>query len=156
LGFVGFGFGYPSLGFGLGAECDPFSAEPWALGCDMLGYWNGYNSDYDTNNDAGVDLTETPQGVEQAPQEPPSVYVPAPETSPEKVENEKALVVLYMKTGTVYAVKDYWIADGKLHYKPSYGGENTIEMDDLDLQQTVDVNAKGGVSFTLRPPPEQD
>ena len=150
-GFFAFGFGYPSLGFGLGAECDPFSAEPWALGCDTLGYWNGYNSDYNSNNDAGVDQTETPQGTEELPQEPPSVYVPASETSPEEIGAEKALAVLYMKTGTVYAVKDYWIADGKLHYRPSYGGENTIEMDDLDLQQTVDVNAKSGVTFTLRP-----
>ncbi|HKN59709.1 MAG TPA: hypothetical protein VJW93_00925 [Candidatus Acidoferrales bacterium] len=121
------------------------------MGCDTLGYWNGYNSDYNSNNDAGVDQTETPQGTEELPQEPPSVYVPAPETSPEEIGAEKALAVLYMKTGTVYAVKDYWIADGKLHYRPSYGGENTIEMDDLDLQQTVDVNAKSGVTFTLRP-----
>jgi hypothetical protein len=154
LGFFGFGFGYPSLGFGLGAECDPSSADPWALGCDTLGYWNGYNSDYNSSNDAGVDQTDTPQATEQSSEEPPSIYVPAPETSPEKIENEKALVVLYMKTGTVYAVKDYWIAEGKLHYRPSYGGENTIEMDDLDLQQTVDVNAKSGVNFTLRPQPE--
>lgn len=154
FGFFGLGFVYPSLGFGLGAECDSFSAEPLAPDCNTLGYWNGYNSDYDVNDGAGADQTETPQDTEQAPQEPPSVYVPAPESSPEKIENEKALVVLYMKTGTVYAAKDYWIADGKLHYRPSYGGENTIEMDDLDLQQTVDVNAKSGVSFTLRPQPE--
>jgi hypothetical protein len=153
LGFFGFGFGYPSLGFGLGAECDPFSAEPWALGCDTLGYWNGDNSGYDANNDAGVGQPDTAEGTEESP-EPPSIYVPAPETSPERIENEKALVVLYMKTGTVYAVTDYWIADGKLHYKPSYGGENTIGMDDLDLQQTVDLNAKSGVNFTLRPQPE--
>ncbi len=153
FGFFGFGFGYSSPGLGLGAECDSFSPEPLAPDCNTLGYWNGY-SDYDVNNDAGVDQTDAAQDTEQAPQEPPSVYVPAPETSPERIENEKALVMLYMKTGTVYAVKDYWIADGKLHYRPSYGGENTIEMDDLDLQQTVGVNAKSGVNFTLRPQPE--
>jgi hypothetical protein len=154
LGFFGFGFGYPSLGFEFGAECDPFSAEPWALGCNTLGYWNGYNSDYNANNDAGVDRTDTLEGSEQSPQEPPSIYVPAPESSREEAGTKKASVVLYMKTGSAYAVTDYWIADGKLHYRPSYGGENTIEMDGLDLQQTVDVNAKSGVNFTLRPQPE--
>jgi hypothetical protein len=153
LGFFGFGFGYPPLGFEFGAECDPFSAEPWALGCDTLGYWNGYNSDYNAN-DAGADQTDTPEGTEQSPQEPPPIYVPAPESSREETGTKKASVVLYMKTGSAYAVTDYWIADGKLHYRPSYGGENTIQMDDLDLQQSVDVNAKNGVNFTLKPQPE--
>jgi hypothetical protein len=101
-----------------------------------------------------MDQTDSPQGTEESSEEPQSVYVPAPESSPRKIGPEKTLVALYMKSGTVYGVTDYWIADGKLHYRPSYGGENTIEMDDLDLQQTVDVNAKSGVNFTLRPRPE--
>jgi hypothetical protein len=154
IGFFGFGFGYPFLGSGLGTQCDPLSAEPWALGCDALGYWNGDNSDYCADYDAGMDQTDSPQGTEESSEEPQSVYVPAPESSPRKIGPEKTLVALYMKSGTVYGVTDYWIADGKLHYRPSYGGENTIEMDDLDLQQTVDVNAKSGVNFTLRPRPE--
>jgi hypothetical protein len=37
----------------------------------------------------------------------------------------------------------------------SYGGENTIDLDDLDVQKTVDVNASRGVEFTLKPAPEQ-
>jgi|HubBroStandDraft_1064217.scaffolds.fasta_scaffold01936_8 hypothetical protein len=154
LGFFGFGFGSQFLGFGLGAECDPFSVEPWASGCNTLGYWNGDNSDYNADYDARIDQTDAPQGIEQSLQEPPSVYVPAPESSREEIGTKKASVVLYMKTGSAYAVTDYWIADGKLHYRPSYGGENTIEMDDLNLQQTVDANAKSGVNFTLRPQPE--
>jgi hypothetical protein len=33
----------------------------------------------------------------------------------EEIEVEKVLVVLYMKNWAVYAVTNYWAADGKLH-----------------------------------------
>jgi hypothetical protein len=52
-------------------------------------------------------------------------------------------------------VTNYWVADGKLHYLTSYGGENTIDLDDLDVQKTVDVNASRSVEFTLKPAPDQ-
>ncbi|MGH9726444.1 MAG: hypothetical protein ACRD41_15385, partial [Candidatus Acidiferrales bacterium] len=51
------------------------------------------------------------------------------------------LFVLYMKDGSSYAVSDYWLGGGKLHYVTSYGGENTIDLAQLDVQKTVDVNA---------------
>jgi hypothetical protein len=151
FGFFEFGFGYPFLGFGFVPECVPLWVEPWASGCEPFGYWNGYGVAYN----GGVYQAEDAQGIEQSSQEPVSTYDPAPETSPEEIEAEKILVVLFMKNGAVYAVTNYWIADGKLHYLTSYGGENTIEMDDLDLQKTVDVNAKRGVDFTLKPSPDK-
>jgi len=46
-----------------------------------------------------------------------------------------------------------WIADGKLHYNVDYSGESTIDINQLDLQRTVDENAKRGVRFTLKPQP---
>lgn len=147
LGF--FGFGLP-LGFGFGPDCNPFWAEPWAFGCDTFGYFDGFGG--------GLYETEPPQSSEEPTEEPEtSIFVPPPESSsPEEIQAEKILFVLFMKNGAVYAVTNYWIADGKLHYLTSYGGENTIEMSDLDLQKTVDVNAKRGVDFTLRPRPDQD
>ena len=62
-------------------------------------------------------------------------------------------VLLYLKDGTTVVAWDYWVADGKLHYTLRYGGENTLEMNDLDLQRTVDENAKRGVPFRLKPQP---
>jgi len=38
----------------------------------------------------------------------------------------------------------------------TYGGANAIELDALDMQRTVDENAKHGVTFALRPPHWQD
>ena len=61
--------------------------------------------------------------------------------------------VLYLKDGSSYAVTDYWLADGKVHYITSYGGENAVDQNDLDLQRTVNENAAQGLTFTLRPGP---
>ena len=81
----------------------------------------------------------------------------APETS---VDQETAnagpatkpvTAVLYLKDGSSYAVTDYWLADGRIHYVTSYGGENAIDQSALDLQKTVNENANQGLTFTLRP-----
>jgi hypothetical protein len=60
-------------------------------------------------------------------------------------------VVLCFKDGSSYAVSDYWLAGGRLHYVTSYGGENAIDEAQLDLQRTVNENAARGVEFTLKP-----
>jgi hypothetical protein len=57
---------------------------------------------------------------------------------------------LYLKDGTMHEANDYWFAGSKLHFIVNGAGERTIGMDELDLQRTVDENAKRGVSFTLK------
>ena len=74
--------------------------------------------------------------------EPP----PGPQTPADNGE-----VMIFMKDGSVNMVRDYWVADGQLHYRTADGGENTLNWNDIDVQQTVDANAKRGVNFTLRP-----
>jgi len=64
-------------------------------------------------------------------------------------------VLLYLKDGTMCAATDYWIAGGKLHYVVDYSGEEAVGLDELDLQRTVDENAKLGVRFVLKPSPER-
>ena len=51
------------------------------------------------------------------------------------------------------AASDYWLADGKLHYTVNYVGESTVDLDQVDLQRTVDENARRGVRFSLKPSP---
>lgn len=65
-------------------------------------------------------------------------------------------VVIFLRDGSSYAVSDYWLAGGKLHYVTSYGGENSVDANQLDLQRTVNENAGNGVTFTLRPAPAMD
>jgi hypothetical protein len=159
LGFFPFGFAFPFFDFGFASDCNPFWAWPWAYGCETFGYWNGYNEGFIAGYNAGPEEQEMEQQpeVEQPPEELGNyMYVPPREpSSPEEIEAEKVLFVLYMKNGAVYAVTNYWVGDGKLHYLTSYGGENTIDLNDLDVQKTVDVNASRGVEFTLKPAPDQ-
>jgi hypothetical protein len=53
----------------------------------------------------------------------------------------------------VYGASEYWLAGNKLYYVVNDGGENMVDMDQVDLQRTVDENAKRGVRFSLKPKP---
>lgn len=77
----------------------------------------------------------------------------AGQSSTEGTSQQQPYVILYLKDGSSYAVSDYWLSGGKLHYVTSYGGENVIDQSQLDLQRTVNENATRGVDFTLRPEP---
>ena len=144
-GAFGYGFGYGGFGYGYG----------WGY----PGYYGGYGSapddsfslgassgpkvfsndtptdDYGTFSAAPSLQQGTDQGNEQA-------AAPAP-ASP--------TTVIYMKDGTNFGVMSYWLDAGTLHYVTNYGGENTLDMGQLDLQRTVDENARAGVDFTLKP-----
>lgn len=52
------------------------------------------------------------------------------------------------------AASDYWLADGKFHYRVNYAGDNVVELNQVDLQRTVDENAKRGVRFSLKAAPD--
>jgi hypothetical protein len=53
----------------------------------------------------------------------------------------------------MYAASDYWLSGGKLHYVVTYGGESAVDMDQVDLQRTVNENSKRGVKFWLKDAP---
>lgn len=67
------------------------------------------------------------------------------------VADSTPTALVYLKDGTMYTASDYWLADGKLHYVTSYSTESIVDMDEVDLQRTVDENAKRGVTFRLKP-----
>jgi hypothetical protein len=55
-------------------------------------------------------------------------------------------------------VTDYWVVDGQLHFTmPKQGGtkpvEHVISFDELDLQETINVNTARGFRFVLRNQP---
>jgi hypothetical protein len=61
--------------------------------------------------------------------------------------------LIYLKIGTTYSVGDYWLQAGRLHYAVNYGAPSTLQMKEVDLQRTVDENARRGIRFSLRPHP---
>ena len=90
----------------------------------------------------------------------PNGSTPAPKGSPGpslttgNVAESKPTILLYMTDGTMYPATDYWIAGNTLHYVVSYGEESTVGMDQVDMQRTINENAKRGVRVSLRPRPD--
>jgi hypothetical protein len=161
--YPGFGFGYGFGGgfYGAFGPCDPF----WGCygygfnGGIGYGYYGGsFGSGYgsDLNYSGAQDDSPSEEASTSQSDTIPSLLA-APETSAEQEAanagpaQKPVTAVLYLKDGSSYAVTDYWLADGKIHYVTSYGGENAIDQSALDLQRTVDENANQGLTFTLRP-----
>jgi hypothetical protein len=148
--FFGPGFG---LGFGWGPTCGPYWA--WGFGCNGLPFYDyGYGSGYvspPVSNWPSSDYGSQPE-TPPSPETGPFIYESqTPEQAQNNIRAESFITVLYLKDGSLYALDNYWVEDGKLHYMTSNGGENTVDIDQIDIQKTVDVNASRGVNFT-RPP----
>lgn len=148
----GYGWGgfYPwGLGFGFGfGPCDPL----WDFNCGYLGYWDngyGYYGPYSGfyldsssgNGDTGASSSQE-YGANQNT---------APDNSSQNSANGTA--VIYLNDGTSFSVTDYWVSDYQLHYVTDGVRENVINLDQIDVQRTVDENAARGVNFTLKPTP---
>jgi hypothetical protein len=172
------GFFYPyyafaPFGFYGGGFCDPYWGFDPSFGCGGLGFGfgygfggygygygypgyfgGGYNSSYNVGSsinstdyltDGPADnysntFSPDPSAAQQGTDQPAQAAPPAPPTT-----------VIYFKDGTSFDVMSYWLDAGKLHYITNYGGETSVDMNQLDLQRTVDENARAGVNFTLRP-----
>jgi hypothetical protein len=149
----GFGFGWwPGWGFGW----------PW------FGFWNwGLNWNSPWWGWPGYGYYGSPTGYISAhsyddsysysvpPESYSNLSAPAAQSLPEAVAAADITVpvILYMRDGPSYSVRDYWISGGQLHFVLLSGIESAVEMDRLDVQRTVDENAKSGVQFVLKPGP---
>jgi hypothetical protein len=170
----GFGWGWgPGWGFGWG--WGGFWGPSWGWGPYYgLGYypwgWPGYydypgysvgygdSGNYSSSDNGPVDNNSG--NYNAGPVQPDnSGGIAEPQGSPDdnpvtgNVSSSRPTVLLYLKDGTTYAASDYWLQDGVLHYTVNYGGEDTLNMDELDLQRTVNENARRGINFSLHPSP---
>jgi hypothetical protein len=169
--FFGFNPFYGGLGFGFGGygPCGPF------FGCFGYGFGYGFGGGlgYFGATSGGYGSGWTDAGAEgsanvTSPDDTDSYLLAAPGTGgtdaaadssngTQELRTDSApqqtYVLLYLKDGSSFAVSDYWMVDGKLHYVTSYGGDNAVDESRVDLQRTVDENAARGVDFTLKPRP---
>jgi hypothetical protein len=141
-------------GFALDSGCDPNS--------DCSGYGN-YNDTPDWQNRMQVQPDDQPDWLDHKAGQPDapnpremglspwenspvldSDHDPADAPAP-----PKPATVIYLKDGTSYGITDYWLSGGRLHYVTNYGGENSIAVEQLNLQRTVQENAEHGVRFIL-------
>ncbi len=168
---------YPAFGFfGGGFGCNPFWGWSFdsAFGCGGFGYGSGfgyggyfgsgygyggnyslgstYPSDFDSGDSTEFNVSKW--------EEPPADNSGAADQGNSDSAAGAAVTaapppatLIYLKDGSSYEVMSYWLDAGKLHYITNYGGENSLDMSQLDLQRTVDENAQRGATFTLRPAP---
>ena len=66
-------------------------------------------------------------------------------------KSEQSVTLLQLRDGSMYGLVAYWVEDGQLHYTTTYGGQNSLELDRIDLEKTVQLNAERGIQFVLHP-----
>jgi len=153
--FVGFGrdgsFSRPSnlpLGFGLWPACDSAGVPSvfWSVGpCFGIG---DYSAESAAAN-AYPPGTAPPSGYllplffgEEPPpaSAAPSANAPAPVST----------AVLYRTNGTAITASDWWVAHGRLQYISDSGSAGSMDLSQLDLEQTITQNETRGLEFHLR------
>jgi hypothetical protein len=150
FGFGGFGFGlgFGDFGFGFGAPLWWGSGWPWWYG--GIGYPYGLPYGYSLPYDLGLAYdSPTASGPPSGDSSGSGAYRSTRNNS----ENSSAILLLYLKDGTMYSARDCWLAAGELHWTATDGSERVFELEAVDFQRTVDENARRGVPFTLKPHP---
>jgi hypothetical protein len=67
------------------------------------------------------------------------------------VKAGRSIALLQLRDGSMYGLTDYWVKDGELHYRTTYGGENSLPLERIDFLKTVELNAERDVPFVLPP-----
>jgi hypothetical protein len=158
------------LGFGWGGWWDPWWWGPPYRDWPPYGYYPGYNyngpwdapyeggyngpADSPSNDNDSLYGPYSSNGYTGAEPGTP-LAVESPDTNPvtANVAISAPSVLVYLKDGTMLVANDYWLDGGDFHYTVKYGGESQIGLDQVDLQKSIDENAKRGVKFTLKPKP---
>lgn len=153
--FFGFGFSPCFTGFGCGFGPFGFGDLDWGgMGLDY-GYGNGWY--YPTDEEAGPPPENSTEDNQPPNYAPGYYFVPPPgEAEAAPAQPQQPVVKLVLTDGTIFGVYSYWLQDNQLYYITTYNIKTSIPIGDLDLQKTVDLNAKLGTTFTLSPkPPDQ-
>jgi len=122
----GSGYGYPAYDQ---PQTETYVVDPSGPGTgNGPGVWGGSQAPVTVNN---------------------YIYTVAPETKP--APEAKPVTLLVFKNHSIYAVTDYWIEDGRVHYVTSYGAQDSASTDQLDLDFTRKLNDERNVKFELKP-----
>jgi hypothetical protein len=173
-GCGGFGFLSDPFFFNGGFNCfnDGFSFDPFLFG-GYSGYFAStpafppmYNSwpDYVPNDSGAESRTgqssddalwddELWSGSGSSQQNPASGDVTGNATGKggpsDQAQSDHPVTLLVLRDGSMYGLVDYWVADGQLHYTTTYGGQNSVALNRIDLEKTMQLNAERGIHFVL-------
>jgi hypothetical protein len=165
---LGFGFGFPffnpffpQFGFGFASPCFAGGfVSPCGFGGIFsldwgLGYGNGwYYPPAEEPPPPPENSTEDNPPPDYAPD---YYFMPPPGEAVAAPAENRPVVKLELTDGTIFDVFAYWVQNDRLYYVTTYNIQTSIPLSDLDLQKTVDLNSKLGVTFTLsnKPPDQQ-
>lgn len=143
-----FRFGFGTLNCFGSSFLNPFFS-PYGLGDGAALYYGRGNYGYTLD----AQTVAEPSGYE--PPSAPGTYTPEALTpaQPEEQPVPLPVTLLALKDGTMYGVTDYWLDHGQLRYVASYGGENSVPLDRVDIGKTVELNSAKGLGFNLRSAP---
>lgn len=154
----GWGWGWPYWGLGW--------YDPWWEPYPYYGYPDGGDyeygppyapppeSDYGDYDSYGPPYAPPESNdYSAAPSDQPRAPQPSSGAGPTtgNVTESMPTILLYLTDGTMYPATDYWVSGSMVHYVVAYGGESTVPIDQVDMQRTIEENAKRGVRFNLRP-----
>ena len=140
--------GFGPFGFGFGAFGEGLFDWDWGLG---YGWGNGY---FYSPAEEPPPPPENPTEENPAPDFATGYWFVPPPDEATAPAPQQPVVKLVLKDGTVFGVYSYWLENGQLHYVTTYNIQTWIPIDELDLQKTVDLNYKLGITFTLTPKPQ--
>lgn len=106
-----------------------------------------------------------PDSAVQSPAEPNTKYQRTISDATEETQNssesatpsrngvkaEIPITLLQLRDGSMYGLTDYWVKGGELHYRTTYGGENSLPFERIDFEKTVQLNVDRDVPFVLPP-----
>ena len=159
-GFAGgFGFGHAGpasqsgevpLGFGLWPACDSANVPGvfWSVGpCFGIG-------DYSASA-AAAGNAYSPGSAPPATHLLPLFFAeePGPATAPQQNTSPAApaaTMLLYLTDGSTIAASDWWVARGRLQYITISGTTGSMDLSQLDLEQTIKRNETRGLEFHLK------
>ncbi len=166
----GFGWGWPGY-WGLGWDYPgyypywdgyydgPYSDNSWIWDDNNASNYSDYTG-YTNNDQSSLDSGPSNQAPDfnqydfSQPSNSGASQRVSPETTVTAASDPEYLpTVVYMKDGTKYEITSYWSSGNTLHYVNGQGGVSTVDVNQIDLQRTIDENAKHGVRFWVRPQP---
>ncbi len=162
----GFGFPFCSPVFGIGFATHHFGFFHHELACFPHPFFSPFFFPFAPvagstflvlpSSVVGQEPLAEEQQMEEVPAGEPTGEAesqPAGEPSASSQQGSRRLTLLQLKNGSMYGLTDYWLEDGRLHYITSYGGENSVPIEEIDFDKTVQLNSESGVEFVLRPKP---
>ena len=165
LGFAGCSYGWFDFHFGFDDDwnCrkDSFFVDPFFFGGSSGPLLYGPTFGSTTWFEGGIAPDSTIWSPAEAnPTYPPTHADATNETPysgssatppPDDIKAERPVILLQLRDGSMYGLTDYWVKDGELHYTTTYGGQDSVLLERVDIEKTVQLNAERGVPFALRP-----